>query len=339
MRWLLLFLLAGPVSADDVALREVRAWRGEIVLEARSGPGDAGAGEEVQTERATFVLLSDPRRTDGARERLQLRQRRAEGKWSLALDYREKKGGSALVTKGGGEGVLHVDIGGVLDLTTRRVELVADAGPRRLVAKTTLSGVDTKGFAAFRTAKTRSPYMAQFAEWGELSKDGREAKGERTFVDKRARYPRTVTLRWSLTRLDPEVKGRLVDQNGRPIVGAKVVARTMQSGRLIAREAVSDAAGRFRIAAHFASWGVQVHAHAHDGTITTGWLKPDAARILFDEVPDLKIELKRYRIEWLPQPHLLGKHFRGDADRYLAHVTRRASKARLAGAEVRPSTN
>ena len=83
MRALLVFLLATPVFADDIPLREVRAWQGEISVESRGEPGKAGSGAEVQKEKVTFVALTDPRRTVGARERLELRLRRTEGSWSL----------------------------------------------------------------------------------------------------------------------------------------------------------------------------------------------------------------------------------------------------------------
>ena len=44
MRLLLVFLLAAPVLADELLLKEVRAWRGEVTVESRSDPGKAGSG-------------------------------------------------------------------------------------------------------------------------------------------------------------------------------------------------------------------------------------------------------------------------------------------------------
>lgn len=339
MRLFALFLLTASVWADEVVLDEVRAWHGRIQIEARSEPGKGASGTELQTESVDFVVVTDPRFTAGARERLQLRLRQAEGEWKLKLDLRQDQGSGDLVTQGSGEGKLLLSLTGTLDPTTRRVVLKTGAKPHRLVAQTMLSGVDAKGLAAFRTVASRLPYLGGLEEQGELSEDGRTARGERTFVDRRGTYPRKVVIRWSLERLDPEVRGRVVDGKGEPAAGLRVLARTWRAGRMILKEGVTGADGRFSIPVHFASWGVQVVGREEKGVVTSGLVAPDAAMLRFDSVPDLELEVKRYRLALLPRPELLASHFQGDVDGYLEWVTRRASPAALARAEVKRATN
>ena len=333
------FLLGTPVLGDEVLLREVRAWRGEWTVVGRGDPGPAGRGSDVQTERVTFLAITDPRVTVGARERLKIRLRRSEGTWKLALDLKERKGAGELATTGGGSGELHFLLNGVLDVKRRRVHLRTGARPHRLVARMTLSGVDAKGLAALRTVASRTPYTAGLDEWGALSEDGRTAHGERTFVDRRGRYPRTVTVRWKMVRLDPEVKGRVLDQHGRPVVGATVLARSVAGGGLQLRRATTDDEGRFRIEAQFGSWGVQVIGHEKGGIVTGGWVKADVARVRFDAAPEVEVRVKRYRLAWLPRSHLLAEHFRGDVDRFLTYLKRREPALRMTYAEVRNATN
>ncbi|MHC4938166.1 MAG: carboxypeptidase-like regulatory domain-containing protein [Planctomycetota bacterium] len=339
MRLLLVFLLATPVLADELLLAEVRAWKGEVVVESRSDPGKAGSGAELQLEKASFIALTDPRQTMGARERLRLNLRRMEGSWKLSLDLKEHKAGGDLVTRGEGKGALHFALNGYLDPVSGKVRFKTGAEPSRFVVRTTLSGVDAKGFAAFRTVASRRSFLSALNEWGQLSEDRRTAKGERTYVDRRGKFPRTVKLSWKLERLDPEVKGRVLDQNGEPVVGATVIARTWGGGRMLGRNATTDAEGRFRIPAHFASWGVQVIGREEDGLVTSGVAKADAAVVKFDEVPDVEIRVKRYKLIWLPKHELLATHFQGDVDKFLDYLSRRVDPRRMAGSEIRPATN
>ena len=240
---------------------------------------------------------------------------------------------------GSGEGKLHLSLTGTIDPTTRRVTLKTGTKPDRLVAQTTLSGVDSKGLAAFRTVASRLSCLGGLEEHGELSEDGRAARGERSFVDRRGKYPRTITIRWSLERLDPEVKGRVLDADGAPAAGLRVLARTWGGGRMILKEAVTGDDGRFRIPAHFAAWGVQVVGREERGILTTGLVVPDGAVLRFDSVPDLELEVKRYRLALLPRPEMLAAHFKGDVDGYFEYVSRRSSAAILARAAVRRATN
>jgi len=335
VRTLALILLAAPVFADDVLLDEVRAWKGEIEIVARSGREDGG--EEVQSEKATFVAVTDPRRTAGSRERLQLRLRRSEGSWSLAIDRREDKGEGELVTRGSGEGRLHLSLNGVVDTEKGIVRIKTGVRPRRLVAKTLLSGVDAKGLATFRTVASRVPYMGGLDEAAALGK-GRVVSGGRTFEDRGGQYPRTVEVKWRLERLDPEVKGRVLDQHGEPVAGLQVLARTFTSGGMLLREGETDSFGRFSIPVHFTTWGVEIVGRVEDGVLTGGAVEPDAAPLKFDDVPDLELRVTRYELRALPRTELLETHFDGNVKKFLEYLGRRVPRAVMARAEVRPST-
>ncbi len=339
MRVLLLFLLATPVLADDVLLREVRAWRGEVIVESRSDPGSAGSGSEVQIEKATFTALTEPRRTMGAREKLRLQLRRTEGSWDLLIDLKEHKSGGDLATKGHGSGELNFAINGSIDVSTGLVRFKTGARPNRFVTRTTLSGVDAQGLAVFRTVATRNSFLSALDEQGELSKDRREASGKRSFVDRHGKYPRNVTVRWKLVRLDPEVRGRVLDQNDRPVPNIAVHARTWSAGRMLVHKALTDAEGKFAIPAHFATWGVQVTGREENGIVTSGVNIADATVVKFDSVPEVDARVKRYRLVRLPRYQLLATHFRGDVDRFLDYLAKRVPAARLARAEITPATN
>jgi hypothetical protein len=158
-------------------------------------------------------------------------------------------------------------------------------------------------------------------------------------VDRHGKYPRTVTVSWKLVRLDPEVRGRVLDQNGRPAPNMTVYARTWAAGRMLAHTAVTDADGRFAIPAHFATWGVHVTGREENGIVTSGVNIADATAIKFDSVPEVGVRVKRYRLVRLPRYRLLATHFRGDVDRFLDYLAKRVPAAQLARAEITPSTN
>jgi hypothetical protein len=339
-------LLIGAIASGDdtesVLLKEPRAWRGVIEVESRRHPAQKGGSEEIQTERAEFIALTDPKATVGARGQLKLRLRRGTARWTLKINQKETKRGRQVTTRGAGAGDLPVSLSGSLDVATGRIELRTSTSSQRLVANTTLSGSDDVGFNTYRSVATRSPFLGSLKESGKLDADQRSAKGERTFDLKTGRFPRRVTVRWSFARLDPEVRGTIVDHNGKPIAGLKVIARTMApagpgtEAYLKMREGVTDRAGRFAIPAELGSWGVAVVPRVEKGLLTSGWSKTDAALLRFDEVPELSITLTRYELARLPRAHQLAGSFRGDVQRYLTYIKKRYPARRLSLAAVKP---
>jgi len=340
-RFIALLLLASVASPlpdrpdTPLPLREIRAWRGTIEVEARSADGG-----ETQAESAVFVVETSPRRTAGARHRLKLRLRRATGTWNISIDNKRAKGRRAFVQQGSGSGALRLDVTGELDMLSGAVVLRPRVQSPRFVAKTTLSGTGTGGFGTYRSVASRRSCIGRDWERGTLDAERRRASGEREFKDIVGGVARKVTVRWKLERIDPEVRGRVVDHAGKPVAGLKVVARTIRvAGNrpgtyLEALEAETDEDGRFTMPAKLGTYGVQVNARRDGDLIIGGWLRSDAAILLFDNVPDLRITIDRYRLSRLPQPHLLARNFRGDVDRYLEYVRRRYSKARIAASRI-----
>ncbi len=338
-RFIALLLLASVASPlpdrpdTPIPLKESRAWRGTIEVQARSADGG-----ETQTESAVFVVETSPRRTAGAGHRLKLRMRRASGTWKISLDTKRAKSGRTYVQQGTGSGALRLDVTGELNMLSGAVVLRPRVQSPRFVAKTTLSGTGAGGFGTYRSIASRRSCIGRDWERGTLDADRRRASGEREFNDIAGGVARKVTVRWTLERIDPEVRGRVVDHEGKPVAGLKVVARTIRvAGNrpgtyLVALEAETDKDGRFTMPAKLGTYGVQVNARRDGDLIIGGWLRSDAAVLRFDDVPELKITIDRYRLSRLPQPHLLARNFRGDVDRYLEYVRRRNSKARIAAA-------
>jgi len=328
----------GAEPGTPLPLREARAWRGVIEVEAL-----AADGCETQTERVEFVAETAPRRTLGAPSRLKLQLRRATGHWKLAIDRTRAKRGRSFALKGSGAGELRMSLTGELDMASGRVVLRPRVQSRRLVAKTTLSGVGAQGFGTYRSVASRRACTGGDVEQGKLDADRRSAKGERSYDDVADGFARKVTVRWTLERIDPEVRGRVVDRAGRPIKGLRVVASTVRlahnrPGTFVdRREATTDSDGRFAIPAVLSTWGIRVVARREGDVITAGWLGNDSAALRFDHVPDVAIKVERYRLSSMPQPALLQGRFRGDVERYLDYVTRRFSKARIAASRATSS--
>lgn len=339
MRCLALLLLALPAFGAEpdlpLPLREPRAWRGVIEVEAL-----AVDGHETQTERVEFIAETAPRRTLGGATRLKLQLRRASGQWKLVIDRLRAKRGSSYALKGYGAGDLRPLLTGELDMASGRVVLRPRVQSTRLLAKTTLSGVGAQGFGTYRSVASRRACIGRDVETGQLDAQRRTAKGERSYNDIVDGVARKVTVRWTLERLDPEVRGRVVDSAGRPVKGLRVVASTVRlagnrPGTYVdRREATTDADGRFAIPVVLATWGVQVVARREGDIITAGWLGNDSAAVRFDHVPDIAIQVERYRLSSMPQPALLDRRYRGDVGRYVDYVTRRYSKARLAASRA-----
>jgi len=110
MRCLLLILLALTAPArhafaqEDVLLLEERAWKGTIEVTAVSRAPERVKGEERQTERIEFVLVTKPPRRTLARARLPFELQGAKGEWRLAVDTCDGEGEAALKTSGRGAG-------------------------------------------------------------------------------------------------------------------------------------------------------------------------------------------------------------------------------------------
>jgi len=344
-RMLLGVLLWGTISvqaADEgpTLLREARGWRGVVEIESRLQAATGIQGEEVQKERVEFFAVTDPKRTGDAEHVLPLRLGRAQGRWSLKIDLRESRGAGDVATKGVAAGSLDFLLEGTVDAKSGEVRLRFGTRGQRLSVKTTTSGMDSAGFGTFRSVATRRSILDGVTEKAALDSAGRVAKGEREFDVKRGKYTRKARIRWSLERLEPEVRGRIVDQYGQPVEGLRVIARTLKPAgpgymaSTVALEAKSGRDGRFRIPAKFATWGLEVQGRLAKGVVTRGWVKANAAQVRFDDVPDLEIEAITYIHARLPQPHLLGRRFGDDVNRYMEYIERRYSVRRLAPARV-----
>ena len=323
---MLLALLLVLATPEDPLDTESRAWNGELRIEAKGGG-------ESQIETATFMLLTKPAKR---RPTVPMQVRKVEARWSLKFDRKRAEGEGELITKGEGSGRFHISLSATMNRDTRRVRLEGSARPSRLVAKTVLSGIDGKGFAAHRTVSSRTAYFTRLAEVGVLSEDGRTVTGERTFEERGGQFPRTVKVTWKLTRLDPVVGGRVLDQAGAPVVGAEVIARTMGLNGVIAHTATTGKDGRFSIPAGFGTWGVEVKGARDGETVTSSLVKSDAITLKVDDVKPLELAVVRYRLASLPQSRLLVGKFRGDVTQYLAYIERRASARTLRAAR---STN
>jgi len=344
--WMLLgvLLLAAVSAAEDekkpALLAEARGWRGVVELESQLQAGKGDRSEEVQTERAEFFAVTDPRKSAEPEHLLPLLVGRIQGEWAVRLDLREKRSGREVANKGAESGRLNFVFAGTVDARTGAVRLRFGTRGQRFSVKTTLSGMDTDGFATFRSVALRRSLLDGLVEIGALDEGGLRATGEREFEVKRGTFVRKVRIRWSLERLEPEVRGRVVDQHGQPVEGLQVIARTrdtskewFESGTLV-REAKTGADGKFRVPVEFGTWGVEIPGRVDGGVLTRGWVQPDAAQIRFDNVPDFKVEAIRYVFARLPQRHLLERKFQGDVNRYMAFIERRYSKASLARARV-----
>ena len=138
-RFTVLLLLASMASPfpnrpdTPIPLKESRAWRGTIDVEAVSADGS-----ETQTESVVFVVETSPRRTLGSKHRLKLRLRRSSGTWKLDLDRKRDKAGRSVAQRGSGSGTLRLDITGELDMRSGAIVLRPRVQSPRLVVKTTL---------------------------------------------------------------------------------------------------------------------------------------------------------------------------------------------------------
>jgi len=329
----LCLLLYGPAAAEETLLHEERSWLGTIEVTATSRMPADGKGEEVHTERIEFRLVSMPPRVTIARPRLPMTMREGKGSWSLVADTREGEGRKQIVTKGKGRGRLWPRVQGYVEPETGRYRLIARATPAALVAKATLSGFHEGRFTTWRTTVDRAPFLGSFDVKGRATEDGRVLEGEKTFVDRRARLTRDVTIRWRLERVDPVIRGRVVDPRGQPVAGLDVIARKYNPDRRpLVRSAKTDEDGCFSIPVFFSPWTVEVRGAVRDGVVYEGRL--EALRLRPDRVTTLDIELSAYRHAALPRPRLVKGHFQGDLRAYFEWIRARYPERRLEAAKI-----
>jgi hypothetical protein len=336
---LLLGLAAGQEAPDaDPSLLEPRAWKGVIEASGKNVGKEITKGEEVQHERIEFLLVTEPPRTTIGWPRLHFRLREGRGTYGLSTDVREGEGEGAITSRGDAAGELYPTFEGYVEPTQGRYKLAVDVTPATIAVLGTVSGVVEGKFVALRTAGRRAPFLSGFGMEGALGEEGRVISGERTFTDRRSGVVREAKVTWRIERLDAAVRGRVTDHLGRPVAGMRVLARHRTAEQMrkrlppLLREGRTDADGRFRIDAFHGGWSVQLLGEERDGLVLAGRALPDLVQIRFDDVPDLEVKTEAYRLDLLPQPHLLRGQFQGDADAYLAHVRERTPAEFLARA-------
>jgi len=336
MRRLVLILLGGlaaagdPPSEADPSLLEPRAWKGVIEASGRNVGKEITRGEEVQHERIEFLLLTEPPRQSVGRPRLPLTMREGRGSFDLSADLREGEGEGAITSRGASKGELYPRIEGYVEPTTRRYALSVNVSPAVLAVVGSVTGIIDGRLIHHRTAGQRAPFLSGFEMEGAVGEEGRVISGSRTFTDRRGGVTREAEVTWRIERLDAAVRGCVRDHLGRPVEGMKILARFQNFARRQQRlppllhEGKTDAEGRFRIEAFHGGWTVQIVGEERDGRVIAGLALADLVEVRFDDVPDLDIKTEIYRLEALPQPHLLRRHFQGDADAYLSYIRERA---------------
>jgi hypothetical protein len=332
VRRLVLILLGGLATGDDApspadpALLEPRAWKGVIEASGRNVGREITRGEEVQRERIEFMLVTEPPRKSIAWPRLPFRMREGVGTFELSADVREGEGDGAITSKGASAGDLHPSVEGYVEPTTGKFSLTVNVAPAVLAVVGSVTAVIDGKLVHYRTAGQRAAFLSGFGMEGDLGEEGRVIRGSRKLEDRRGGVTREAEVTWRIERLDPAVRGRVVDHLGRPLEGMKVLARFRRAGGLppLLHEGKTDAEGRFRIEVFHGGWTVQVLGEERDGRLLAGVALPDLVQVRFDDVPDLEVRTQIYDLQLLPQPHLLRGHFQGDADAFLEYTRARA---------------
>lgn len=315
----------------DPSLLEPRAWKGVIEASGRNVGKEITRGEEVQRERIEFLLVTEPPRTTIGWPRLAFKLREGRGGYELSTDVCEGEGEGALTSRGAAAGELHPVFEGYVEPTTGKYKLSVDVTPSTIAVLGTVSGVVEGKFMNHRTAGRRAPFLSGFGVEGDLGEEGRVIEGKRTLTDRRGGVVREAEVTWRVERLDAAVRGRVTDHLGRPVAGMKVLARNRSAEQIrkrlppLVREGKTDAEGRFRIEAFHGAWTVQLVGEEREGLVLAGRVVDGVTEIRFDTVPDPDLKIEIYRLDRLPQPHLLRGHFQGDADAYLAHIRERAA--------------
>lgn len=341
MRCLVLILILGLAAAQekkpdaDPSLLEPRAWKGVIEATGRNVGKEITRGEETQRERIEFVLLTDPPKTTIGWPRLLFKMREGHGTFAIATDVREGEGEGAFTSRGDASGELYPAFEGFVEPTTGKYKLSVDVTPVTLAVVGSVTGIVDGKLVHYRTAGQRAPFLAGFEMEGDLGEEGRLMSGEKTFIDRRSGVVREAKVTWRVERLDAAVRGTVKDHLGRPVAGMKVLARYTNAERMhqrlppLLREGTTGDDGRFRIDAFHGAWSVQLVGEEREGLVRAGRVIPDLVQLRFDDVPDLDLKIDVYRLEALPQPHLLRGHFQGDADAYLLYIRGRSPAAVL----------
>jgi len=335
----LILLCTAWARAQEPLLLEKRAWKGVVELDSvgrppKEGVG-AGEGAERQSERIEFLLVSSPPKRSVGWARLGLSMRESSGSYRLEVRTREGTGESVVSREGSGEGKLFPRVAGDLEPHSRKYRLEVRIQPNRLVTATTLAGRSRGRLATWRSVTARRPLLDGFRVEGEASSGLRLLEGRKRYIDHAARLPRVVTITWRIERLDPVVKGRLVDHRGRPIAGLKVTASTTNAGRIrrhlppIRRTGTTGTDGRFSIDVYWGLWRVGVSGVRRDKLVIAGRRLEKDVAIKFDAVPDLLLKTQVYRLEALPRPRLLQGYFQGRVDAYLDYIRARVPKGRM----------
>jgi hypothetical protein len=314
----------------EASLLEPRAWKGVIEASGRNVGKEITRGEEVQRERVEFLLVTEPPRTTIGWPRLAFKLREGRGSYELSTDVLEGEGEGAIASRGDAAGDLYPVFDGYVEPTTGKYKLTMDVTPATIAVVGTVSGVVEGKFVNYRTAGRRAPFLSGFGMEGDVGEEGRVISGSRKFTDRRSGVVREAEVTWRIERLDAAVRGRVADHLGRPVAGMKVLARHIDGNRMrqrlppLLREGKTDAEGRFRIDAFHGPWTVQLVGEEREGLVLAGRMVEGVTEIRFDDVPDPDLKIEIYRLDLLPQPHLLPRHFQGDADAYLSHIRARA---------------
>jgi hypothetical protein len=337
VRRLVLILLGSLAVGDDApspadpSLLEPRAWKGVIEASGRNVGKEITRGEETQRERIEFLLVTEPPRKSIAWPRLPFRMREGKGTFELSADVREGAGDGAITSKGTASGELHPAVEGWVEPTTGKFALTVNVAPSVLAVVGSVTAVIDGKLVHYRTAGQRAAFLSGFGVEGAAGEEGPVIAGSRKIEDRRGGVTREAEVTWRIERLDPAVRGRVVDHLGRPVEGLRVLARYRRAGGLppLLHEARTDAEGRFRIEAFHGGWMLQVMGEEREGRVIAGVALPDLVQVRFDDVPDLEIETQVYLLERLPQARLLRGHFQGDADAFLEYTRARAPAAVL----------
>jgi len=336
VRCLVLILLLGLAAGEDApasvdpSLVEVRAWKGVIEAKGRNVGKEITRGEEAQSERIEFLLVTEPPKKSIAWPRLPFRMREAKGTFTLSADVTEGEGVGAITTVGSTDGDLYPTVEGYVEPTTGKYALKVGVTPATLACVGSVTAIVDGKLVHYRTAGQRAAFLSGFGMEGDVGEEGRVIRGSKTVTDRRGGVTREAEVTWRIERLDPAVRGCVRDHLGRPIEGLKVLARCRRAGLpLLVREAKTDAEGRFRIEAFQSGWMVQVYGEEREGRVIAGIALADLVQVRFDDVPDLDIRTQIYRLERLPQARLLRGHFQGDADAFLEYTRPRVPAAVL----------
>jgi hypothetical protein len=338
---ILLLLAAAPTGAEEppLLMRESRAWKGIVEVRARPKAFPGIEGGTTQTERIEFVVVTDPPKKIINVPRLDFRPREMSGEFKIDVDLKEGSGDRARKTSGQGGGGLFPKVRGYVLPSRDHCAFEVSVSPSRLTARTTMVGIHRGKLSTFRSVATSRPFLQRFKAAGRLEEGGRRASGSESFIERSGRYPRVVTVSWSLERIDPVIEGTVTDSAGKAVAGVKVLARSTNAYRIqnkmppFLKEAETDDRGRFRIDAWTASWNLEVLGLEREGVVYSPADLFDV-KIGFTETPDLEIRLEAFRLRDLPWAYLLRRHFQGDVRGFLEHIRARVPERRMRVAMV-----